>query len=109
MREIKVPQINANDTTCIINEIYFQNGEFVHEQDIIASIGSSKAINDLQCEFEGFIHFLKNSSDEVDIGDILAYCFDTKEEYDKYLSDSKKQTNQDQNTDKTCSKICKRK
>ncbi len=97
MREIKVPQINANDATYIINEIYFQNGEFVHEQDIIASIGSSKAINELECEFEGFIHFLKNSSDEIDIGDILAYCFDTKEEYDKYLSDSKKQTNQEQN------------
>ena len=97
MREIKIPQINVNDETYIINEIYFQNGELIQKEDIIASIGSSKAINDLECEFEGYIYFLKNSSDEVNIGDILAYCFSSKEEYDKYLSTLKNHTKQDEN------------
>ncbi len=99
MREIKVPQINANDTTYTVNEIYFQNGELVHKQDIIASVSSSKIINDIESEFDGFIYFLKNSYDEINIGEILAYCFDTKEEYDKYLLTPKEKTKQELNKD----------
>lgn len=90
MREIKVPQINANDTTYLINEIYFQNGDEVKQQDIIASIGSSKAVNDIESEFDGFIYYLKNSSDEIDALEVFAYIFETKEAYDNFISNTPK-------------------
>lgn len=84
MFEIKTPQINANDTIYLINEIFFENGDYVENGDVIASIGSSKTVNDLESEFSGYIYFTKKPLDEIEAGESFAFCFETKEEYEKY-------------------------
>ena len=98
MQEIKCPQINANDDLYIINELYFKNGDFVNNGDIIISVGSSKAVSDVETDFSGYIFYLKKSSDEVAFGEILADIFETKEEYETFLSQSNKDDKYEQDT-----------
>ena len=84
MKTIQCPQINVNDESYLVNELYFQNGSHVKSGEIIVSVGSSKAVSEIESNGTGYILYLKNSSDTVSVGETIALLFDSIQEYEDY-------------------------
>jgi len=78
-KEIIIPQIDVNDDKVTIENIEFDDGAYVKKDDIIFSVSTAKAVEDFICEFEGYITYLIEDGDEVNIGATVAIIFESEE------------------------------
>ena len=90
MKEIKCPQINANDDLYFIGELYCKNAQKVQTGERIMSIGSSKITAEVEATDSGYIAYAVELSDEVKPGATIAVLFETEEECHFYLQNPAK-------------------
>ncbi len=80
MFEIRMPQVNNNDETGVLESWLVEDGAQVDTDTVLAVVETSKASYDLVSEHEGVLHRLVDEGDEKDVGALIAYVFASEEE-----------------------------
>lgn len=84
MKKIVIPQLNANDNICTVQQVLFKKGEQVKIHDVVMTLETSKITIDLECEEAGiFCPVVKEGSD-LQTGELAAFIFSTVEEMQEY-------------------------
>jgi pyruvate/2-oxoglutarate dehydrogenase complex dihydrolipoamide acyltransferase (E2) component len=87
VREVKVPKLGAQIEDAEITEWVAAEGEEVREHQVIAILETEKSSYDLETEFSGVLHIIKDvSDDKVDAGVVIAVLAESAEEYEKIKS-----------------------
>ena len=87
MREVKLPKLGAQIENAEITEWVAGEGEKVNERQVIAILETEKSSYDLETEFSGILHIVKDvSDDKIDAGVLIAVLADSEEEYEKIKS-----------------------
>ncbi len=87
MREVKLPKLGAQIENAEITEWVVAEGGKVNERQVIAILETEKSSYDLESEFSGILHIIREVSDEkVDAGVLIAVLADSEEEYEKVKS-----------------------
>ncbi len=87
MREVKLPKLGAQIENAEITEWVAAEGEKVNERQVIAVLETEKSSYDLESEFSGILHIVKEvSDDKIDAGVVIAVLADSEEEYEKVKS-----------------------
>lgn len=73
MNIIFVPKDGASDENVSLLELFFENGEEVKVGDVICQYETSKAITDIEAQYNGFIYGLVEVPAVVDVGSPI--CF----------------------------------
>lgn len=107
MKEILIPQINANENAYTIREILCEEGDKVEENRVIALVSSSKSVVEIRCTEIGYIHILKKNYDEVSVNQILAFIFEDKNEYDLYIKKESEKNANGKTAEYTLTKLAK--
>ncbi|WP_379129621.1 2-oxo acid dehydrogenase subunit E2 [Paenibacillus sp. sgz500958] len=84
MRTVVVPQLNANDDSCMIQQFYCKDGEAVQSGDLLATVETSKSAIDIECEVKGYFYPAVKELSDVKTGEIIAFVFESLEEMDRY-------------------------
>jgi acetyltransferase-like isoleucine patch superfamily enzyme len=80
VNKVTVPNIDVNEDSATIVDIYIENGEKVQKEDIICSIETTKVVEDISANFPGYLFFPKKIGDRVKYNEVLFYIRDTIEE-----------------------------
>jgi sugar O-acyltransferase (sialic acid O-acetyltransferase NeuD family) len=78
---IRCPQMSVNEDFAELLEWNIEDGEKVSSGKILCSLETTKANFEVPCEFEGYIKIVQPVHAQVKVGDTLAYCFDSLEEF----------------------------
>jgi len=68
MQIIFIPKDGASDENVTLLEMFFENGEEIKVGDIICQYETSKAITDLETQYNGFIYGLIEAPIVIDVG-----------------------------------------
>lgn len=60
-----MPNLTANDEEIILAGWRKNNGEFVNEKEVICDIESTKAVSEVESEYEGYLYHIVNEGDYV--------------------------------------------
>jgi pyruvate/2-oxoglutarate dehydrogenase complex dihydrolipoamide acyltransferase (E2) component len=87
MHEVKLPKLGDQIVDAEITEWVAAEGGKVGEHQVIAVLETEKSSYDLESEFKGILHIVKQVSDErVKAGELIAIIADSEEEYEKVKS-----------------------
>lgn len=86
MNKVIIPQINANEDSYVIQEIFIKEGEKVTIGSPIVALSSSKSVEQIKAEADGFIHFYKNVGDDIKVGAELAAIFASENELNEAVA-----------------------
>ena len=75
-----LPADDVNDEHATIVKLFFKSGEKVNKGDLIFSFETSKAIIDVESEFEGFIQYVTSEGEKIDIGSLVCEISKNKKE-----------------------------
>jgi acetyltransferase EpsM len=91
---IKIPLINPNEPDVRLVSVYVANDQYIHKNESIASIETTKSTQDILAIEEGYITYLRHKmGDHLKAGEILCYIVDspgsklTKEMADEVIAD----------------------
>ncbi len=93
MKEIKIPFINNNETHAKLVSWEVDDKSVVKNGDIIATLETTKADVDLECEFDGKIKIVCEPENEYEFGEVVAYVYENEQElksFDKTKKENKK-------------------
>ena len=79
-KEVIIPHIDVNDDNVTIENIVFENSNYVEKNDVIFTVSTAKAVEDFICEYNGYIVYLVEDGDEIKMGDIASIIFSSKED-----------------------------
>jgi pyruvate/2-oxoglutarate dehydrogenase complex dihydrolipoamide acyltransferase (E2) component len=85
MKDIIMPKKGQAMEEGTIAEWEKSEGDFVNENEVIASIETDKTIVPIEAPLSGYLHILTEEGISVPVGQIIAVIFETKEEYDKKI------------------------
>lgn len=88
MYEVRFPRINSNDTSYVLVEWLKEQGSFIRQGDPLASIETSKAVQDLEADADGFLHRIAVEGSEYQVGELVGIQFGTREEYQDFAGSS---------------------
>ncbi len=94
MKEIIVPQLNANEDSCLLQIYHFDNRQAVKNDDVLVTLNTSKAAIDLASEIDGYFLRLKNEETDVKTGEVIGIVFESLEEFQQYEERQKSQLQQ---------------
>ena len=77
--EVKVPQQGVNDQKLLIVKWNYEDMEKVSKGSVLAELESSKAVFELESEFNGYFYHLVNEGDYCPINDTVALILYKKE------------------------------
>ena len=84
MHEVRLPKLGDAVEDAEITEWVAKEGEKVEERQVIAVLETEKSSYDLESEFKGILHIVKEASDErVQAGELIAVIAESEEEYEK--------------------------
>ena len=84
MHEVRLPKLGDQIVDAEIIEWVAAEGAEVKEHQVVAVLETEKSSYDLESEFEGILHIVKQASDEkVKAGELIAIIAESKEEYGK--------------------------
>lgn len=86
MQEIKAKMIDANENTAKVSKIYFKDGEKVKKGDILITLETTKATEDIEAEEEGNIKYFIKEGDDVKLNQSLCLIYKTKEELEDFTN-----------------------
>jgi 2-oxoglutarate dehydrogenase E2 component (dihydrolipoamide succinyltransferase) len=86
VREIRLPKLNNNDTTYVLVEWCFNDGDEVGAGEIVAVIETSKALEDLVTPDAGVLHRDAVAGAECRYGDVLGLLFPSKADRELFLA-----------------------
>jgi sugar O-acyltransferase (sialic acid O-acetyltransferase NeuD family) len=70
MKEFYIEQVNPNDTSLLVVEKLFKNGDHVNEGDLVFVVEGQKAAIDIEAECDGFFYSVFDEGDNVNIENI---------------------------------------
>ena len=87
MHEVVVPNLGTQITEAELTEWVASEGDHVKAQQVIAILETEKSSYDLETEFKGILHIIKEvSDDKFETGTVIAVIVDSEEEYEKVKS-----------------------
>lgn len=86
MQKIHIPRSNTNDDTCVLIEWFFEDGQEVQNEDVVASMETSKANTEVLSPGSGILHRLGKEGEEYAIDSCIGYLFANREEYTSFLT-----------------------
>jgi 2-oxoglutarate dehydrogenase E2 component (dihydrolipoamide succinyltransferase) len=86
MRELRVPKLNNNDGSYILVEWSIAEAEQVVTGDSVATIETSKAIEDLVAAEGGVLHRLVPERTECTAGALIGYLFESEQDRQAFLA-----------------------
>ena len=72
MHEINVPRESANDNDVLVVNLNYQDGDWVPENSVVASLEGEKIVYDVVSPVSGFIYHLAKAEEKKEIDSILA-------------------------------------
>ena len=66
-----MPAEDVNDEKATIVKLYYVSGDKVKKGDLIFSFETTKAVIDVETEFDGFINYFLSEGDEASIGSLV--------------------------------------
>lgn len=94
MYELAVPTLNSNDTTYILIEWLFDDGDLVPAGAEVATVETSKAAEGLVCEEGGILRREVQATRECRPGDILARLFRDQEEQRRFATPTREEASE---------------
>ena len=88
-RLILAPQLGVNDKTARIVDWHALDGAEVKKGVIVCSLETTKALYDVESEFDGYLRHLKRINEEVEINHPIAVIFNSEEESKSRFEDVK--------------------
>lgn len=89
MKEIIMPKRGQAMEEGTLVEWHKVEGDFVNDNEVIASIETDKVVISLEAPLSGYLHILVQEGTSVPIGQTIAVISETKEEYDRVLKKEK--------------------
>jgi len=87
MHEVVVPNLGTQITEAELTEWVASERDQVNPQQVIAILETEKSSYDLETEFKGILHIIKEvSDDKFETGTVIAVIADSEEEYEKVKS-----------------------
>ena len=80
MNQYYLPREDVNDEKATIVKLFFGSGDKVKIGDLIYSFETTKAVVDVETEFEGFIQYFVAGGEEVDVGFLVCEISKTRKE-----------------------------
>ena len=74
--KILAPKLGVNDDFVTVGSWHVKTGDKIEKDQIIASIESTKEIQELLSEFDGYIKCLVDAGEEVKVGEEIAFVSD---------------------------------
>lgn len=68
MNIINIPKDSTSDTKVKLIQIFKVNGEEISVGDLLCEIETSKAITEIESQFEGYVYFLVKETSEIEVG-----------------------------------------
>jgi len=87
MYKITIPQSNSNDDFVFISEWKFKNNDFVKKGDHVLSIETSKVVEEIISEHDGYLEILHNINEKLKVGEVAGYLNESKKEIKKKMND----------------------
>ena len=74
-KDLIIPTINVNDTKVTISDIRKENLEYIEEGEVLYSVETSKATEDYEVDFSGYVVLFVEDLDEVEVGKSAGMIF----------------------------------
>ncbi len=99
MHPITVPLINPNEPEAFLAALHVREGQQVHAGDLIATLETTKAAQDLTAETDGYIVNLRAAEgDTLRAGDVLAYLAESPGDGRRTTDDGRRMTDDGRRT-----------
>ena len=69
---LRIPECGKNTKKCTLVEYLVKDKSYVNETDIVCSVETSKATFDIEAQKEGYIYFLVEPGQKMQVGDSIA-------------------------------------
>lgn len=76
LQSIKIPHEIVNDEFVTIIRCHLKNGDKIREGDPLVTIETSKMVEDLYAEFDGYIYYRCQEGNEIKIGEVIIEIYD---------------------------------
>jgi len=77
MNIINIPKDGTSDTKVKLIEIFKNNGEEVSVGELLCEIETSKAVAEIESQFEGYVYFLYKETSEIEVGSPICIVSDS--------------------------------
>ena len=88
MYKIIIPQSNSNDDFVFISEWKFKNNDFVKKGDHVLSIETSKVVEEIVSEHDGYLEIIYNTNEKLKVGEVAGYLNERKKEIKKKIDET---------------------
>lgn len=74
-KDLIIPQLNVNDSKVTIENLRFENLDYVEVGDILYTVSTSKSVEDYEIDYSGYIVFFVSEGDDLEIGKSAGIIF----------------------------------
>jgi pyruvate/2-oxoglutarate dehydrogenase complex dihydrolipoamide acyltransferase (E2) component len=89
-KDLIIPKLDVNDSKVTIENLRFNNLDFVEVGDVLYTVSTSKSVEDYEVDFSGYIVFFINEGDDVEIGKSAGMIFKNKKQAENKVNEIKK-------------------
>lgn len=85
-KDLVIPTINVNDTKVTISDIQKDQLEYIEAGEVLYCTETSKATEDYEVDFSGYVVLFVEDLDEVEVGKSAGMIFELKEDAEACLA-----------------------
>lgn len=86
-KDLVIPTINVNDTKVTISDIQKEQLEYIEAGEVLYCTETSKATEDYEVDFSGYVVLFVEDLDEVEVGNSAGMIFELKEDAEACLAE----------------------
>lgn len=86
-KDLVIPTMNVNDTKVTISDIQKEQLEYIEEGEVLYCTETSKATEDYEVDFSGYVVLFVEDLDEVEVGKSAGMIFELKEDAEACLAE----------------------
>jgi pyruvate/2-oxoglutarate dehydrogenase complex dihydrolipoamide acyltransferase (E2) component len=90
-KDLIIPKLDVNDNKVTIENLRFENLDFVENGEILYTVSTSKSVEDYETDFSGYIVFFVRDGDDVEVGKSAGMIFKDKNQAEIKLHEIKLQ------------------
>lgn len=79
-KDLIIHKLDVNDDKVTIEEIRFKNLDYVNEGEILYSVETSKATEDYEVDFSGYVVLFVEEGGEINVGESAGIIFKDRED-----------------------------
>ncbi len=83
--DITLPAMDVNDTSALLFEYRFSNGDSVEAGQVLLNAEASKQVYEIAAPVSGFVLYLFEEGEDTAVGAPVAAVFDTEEAYNSHV------------------------